>query len=80
MRINNQMYNYKSAAPGNFKGYDARPLKAVVMTISDEPAAFEIVKKISDIGKKTDLMCIIQTGAQSCLKTSIVSKRNLMKI
>ena len=78
MRINNQMYNYKSAAPGNFKGYDARPLKAVVMTISDEPAAFEIVKKISDIGKKDGFDVYYSNGCSKLLKNinSIKKKFN----
>ena len=35
-----------------FKGYDARPLNSVVMTINDNPESFEIIKQMSDIGQK----------------------------
>ena len=35
-----------------FKGYDARSLSAVVMTVNDEPDSFEIIKQMSEIGKK----------------------------
>lgn len=38
--------------PVSFKGYDARPLKAVVMTVCDSPKSFEIVKQVSNIGEK----------------------------
>ncbi|MBS4760255.1 MAG: hypothetical protein KHX03_06120 [Clostridium sp.] len=38
---------YKQA----FKGYDARPLKAVVMTVCDDPKSFDIIKQFSKIGK-----------------------------
>lgn len=36
----------------SFKGYDARPLSAVVMTINDEPDSINIIKQMSDIGAK----------------------------
>lgn len=35
-----------------FKGYDARSLSAVVMTVNDEPDSFEIIKQMSEIGEK----------------------------
>lgn len=35
-----------------FKGYDARPLNSVLMTVCDNPKAFDIIKQMSEIGKK----------------------------
>ncbi len=35
-----------------FKGYDARPLSAVVMSINDEPKSFNIIKQMSQIGER----------------------------
>lgn len=53
ININNRDYNtQKYSNRMSFKGYDARPLKAVVMTVNDEPKSFEIIKQMSDIGKK----------------------------
>ncbi len=36
----------------SFKGYDARPLKAVVMTVCDDSNSFGIIEQFSKIGKK----------------------------
>ncbi len=44
--------SFTTTKPVSFKGYDARPLKAVVMTVCDSPKSFEIVKQVSNIGKK----------------------------
>lgn len=35
-----------------FKGYDARPLNSVLMTVCDSPRAFDIIKQMSKIGQK----------------------------
>ena len=57
MKINsNCNFNYKVQNSGlsqqSFRGYDARQLKAVVMTVCDDPNAFDVVKQVSQIGKK----------------------------
>lgn len=36
----------------NFKGYDARPLRNVVMTTSHGMKSFKVIKQMSEIGKK----------------------------
>ena len=46
-------YPLKHNQHQSFKGYDARPLKAIVMTICDEKnKSFEIIRQMSEIGTK----------------------------
>ena len=47
--------NFAAAGRQNrfsFKGYDARALKGIVMSINDEPKSFGIIKEMAQIGKK----------------------------
>ena len=57
MKVNNvaPKFNYNSSVNQKnipFEGYDARVLKAVVMTVNDEFNSFDIIKQMSEIGKK----------------------------
>lgn len=36
----------------SFKGYDARPLKGLVLSLCEKPDNFEIIEQLSNIGKK----------------------------
>ncbi len=52
MTIRIDKTNTTSYRPPAFKGYDARPLKAVVMSINDEPKSFNIIKQMAQIGER----------------------------
>ena len=49
-QLNHNHYTRKHTL--SFKGYDARPLKSVVMTVNDDFESFDIIKQMSEIGKK----------------------------
>lgn len=56
MKVNVNNYNTcqfsKKQNKLAFKGYDARPLKVVLMTVCDDSESLSVIKHISEIGKK----------------------------
>lgn len=66
MNVTNRCTNYNQRPA--FKGYDARPLKAVVMTISDDPNALGVIKEMADIGEKSGFSVFFSKGGDYLYK------------
>ena len=75
-----QKYTQNYAKQQSFKGYDARPLKAVVMTICDAKGkSFDIIKQMSEIGQKEGFR-VYFTNQTNKLYANLDCIKNFFKI
>lgn len=75
----NNYHKQKQYKNCSFKGYDARPLNAVVMTVNDEPESFEIIKQMSEIGQKEGFR-VYFTNQTNKLYANLDTIKNFFKI
>lgn len=72
MRINSNQNIYSNRS---FKGYDARPLKGVLMTVSNSDS-YTIISQISNIGKKNGFKVYFTDGSKRIYSSlSAIGKR-----